>query len=505
MEKKFAIIDLGSNSVRMIIMKIDQDHSYRMIDEAKEMVRLSEGMGREMILKPTPIKRTIKALKLFKKLLEVHHVDEVFLVATAAVRNAINQKEFLQIVYTETGFEFEVITGEKEGYYAYLGVINTIDINECVIIDVGGGSTELVLVENRQIKEAISFPFGAVILTEGYLDRKQESTEKMKQLEEYIAKQFKKVDWLKKAVGLPVVGIGGTARTLAKINKNEIEFPLTSLHNYQITSKEMIAAFNKVSKAKIHERKNIPGVNKERADIIVGGIVPIKCLVEYLKADKLIISGNGLREGVFFEKYILECYPVNRLLKDVLHHSINNVLRNYDANIIHSYHIRKLALSIFDQMTDLHGLGKEERKLLSAAALLHDIGNYVDYYNHQKHGFYLVLNSRLNGLRNRELVMCAFIVAMHREVDFRRDWKSYSMLISKKDFEIIIKLSIFLNIAEKLDRSEARIIEDVECLIEGERVQIKVKSATSPELEICTAYKVQKAFKKAFNRDLEII
>ncbi len=505
MEKKFAIIDLGSNSVRMIIMKIFNDNSYKMLDEVKEMVRLSEGMGSDLTLKFTPMKRTINALKLFKKLIEVHQVEEIFLVATAAVRNATNQNEFLIQVKEETGFEFEVIEGVKEAYYAYLGVINTIDIDRCVIIDVGGASTELVLVEDRKIKESISFPFGAVILTERFIEKNEISSQKLKQLETYIRKQFLKVGWLKKAVGLPVVGLGGTARTLAKIDKNKIKFPLVSLHNYQISYEEMLSAYQKVVATKYPQRKNIPGVNKDRADIIVGGLIPIKCLCQIIKTDRLIISGNGLREGVFFENYIKECVPNNKLLEDVLYHSVNNALKNYDVNIKHSYHVRKLALSIFDQTTNLHGLGMEDRKLLSVAALLHDIGNYVDYYNHHKHGFYLVLNSRLNGLRNRELVICAFIVSMHREVDFKRDWRPYQMLINKKDFETIKKLSLFLNIAEKLDRSEYGTVEDIVCEVDEDNVKMIVYSSTTPELEITAALKTQKDFKKIYNKKLKIV
>ncbi|WP_026478083.1 exopolyphosphatase [Alkaliphilus transvaalensis] len=502
MEKKFAIIDLGSNSVRMIIMKIFDDYSYKMLDEVKEMVRLSEGMGEEMTLKAAAMKRTIKALNLFKKLIEVHQVDETFLVATAAVRNAVNQDRFLEKVRMETNLEFEVISGKKEAYYAYLGVINTIDIDNCVIIDVGGGSTEIALVENRRIKHGISFPFGAVILTERFLGKTEIPHLKIQQLEKYIKKQLSQVEWLKKAIGLPVVGLGGTVRTLAKINKNEINFPLVSLHNYQITYHEMLRAYKKVVEAKSHERKNIKGVNKERSDIIVGGLVPVKSLCHYLKTDKIIISGNGLREGVFFEKYIKECYPGKKLFSSVLNHSVYNTLRNYDANIKHCYHIKKLALSMFDQTTELHGLGESERKLLSVAALLHDIGNYVDHYNHHKHGFYIVLNARLNGLRNRELVICAFIVLMHREVDLSKDWSPYKMLINKNDFEVIKKLSLFVNIAEKLDRGEYGAVNDIQCGIEEDHVNMKVKVRSLADLEIAAVQSTQKDFKKIFGKKL---
>lgn len=505
MERKYAIIDLGSNSVRMIIMKVYEDYSYKMIDEVKEMVRLSEGMGEELTLKPRAIGRTINALKLFKKLIEVHQPYKIYLMATAAVRNAANQQMFLDKVKTETGFDFTVLSGEKEAFYGYLGVINSIDIENCMIIDVGGASTELVWVENRKLKEAVSFPFGSVILSERFLEKDEISSSKLKKLEEFIGKKFKEVPWLNKCNTLPVVGLGGTARTLAKIDKNKIGFPLVSLHNYQMTYREVASAYGKVIKANYSQRKNIPGVNKDRADIIVGGMVPIKALMNYIKAEKLIVSGNGLREGVFYETYLQEYYQNSQLLEDVLFHSVHNTLKNYDVNLKHSYHVQKLALSIFDQTQKIHGLGNNERKLLSVGALLHDIGNYVEYYNHHKHGFYLVLNSRLNGLRNRELVMCAFIVALHRDMEYKRDWKEFQMLINKNDYEIINKLSVFVNIAERLDRTEYGSVEDVECFIEGDTLQIMLKSSVSPELEIAATSKCQRAFKRLFNKKLLVV
>lgn len=505
MHKKFAIIDLGSNSVRMIIMQVYEDGSYKMVDQAKEMVRLSEDMGEEMTLKPLAIQRTLYTLKLFKKLIDAHRVDQVFTIATAAVRNASNQQFFLDKVKVETGFDFEVISGEMEAYYDYLGVVNTIDLKDCIIIDIGGASTELVWVENRKMKEAVSLPYGAVTLTEKFLDKDVISAEKLKRLEQFMDRQYSEIEWLEDVAKLPVVGLGGSIRTLAKIDKRKIGFPLASLHNYQMTAGEVAYAYDMVVRANLEERKDIPGVGKERADIIVGGLTPIKVLMGHLKAHRLIISGNGLREGVFFQNYVRDLNHGGEIIEDVLFHSVENTLKNYEANRKHSYHVQKLALSLFDQTKEMHRMGEEERKLLSVGALLHDIGMYVDYYNHHKHGFYLTLNSRLNGLRNRELVMCAFIVAMHREEEFKEDWKSYNMLIDKNDYETIKKLSLFVRIAEKLDRSEYGSVEDVVCYLTPDALQIMLKTSNAPELEIAAAMKNGKAFEKIFHKKLYIV
>ncbi len=502
MSEKFAIIDLGSNSVRTIIMKIYNNGSYKMVDQAKEMVRLSENMGPEMTLKPKPIKRTLYTLKLFKKIIDAHKVDKVLCVATAAVRSAKNKDFFIKKVKEETGFEVNVISGEQEAYYDYLGVINTIDINDCILIDIGGASTEIAWIKNRKLKKAISLPYGAVLLTEQFLKEDFKSIERIRKLEEFICGEIEKIRWLKKLKRIPVVGLGGTIRTIAKIDKKKIKFPFQSLHNYQITKDEVLYAYNKVSSKKVKKIKKIKGVKKTRADIITAGLAPIKCLMDCVKTKKLIISGNGLREGIFFENYFKTLNKETKIVDDVLKSSIYNNLRIYDVNVKHAEHVKNLALSLFDQTEKLHGFGKKERKLLEVGAMFHDVGKYVDYYNHHRHGFYLTLNSRIYGLRNRELTICAFLVGRHRDTSLKESWKKYKMLIDKNDYKMIKKLSLFLKIAEMLDRGEYEIIEGVDCEVLSDCVIMKVKSIGDADLEIYNVNKFKKDFKKRLKREL---
>lgn len=504
MEKKFAIIDLGSNSVRMIIMKIYKDGSYKMIEQEKEMVRLSEGMGKELTLKPRAIERTLYTLKLFKKLLEAHKVDKVIAVATAAVRKARNKQDFLAKAKEVTGLDFNIISGEEEAYYGYLGVINTIDISSCVIIDIGGASTEVVWVADKKIKECISLPYGAVVLTETFLKKDPIPTADLKKLENFLFKRFNDIPWFQEVKKLPIIGLGGTIRTLAKIDKKKNKYPLERLHNYRLTLEKAASICDQVITSTVTERKKIPGLNKSRADIIAGGLAVIKVLKDLSEAEELIISGNGLREGVFFRNYLNELGYTEGIVEDILKHSLENVLKNYDANLKHCYHVQKLALSLFDQTKDMHGFGAEERKLLAVSSLLHDIGIYVDYYNHHKHGFYLVQNAKINGLKNKELLMCAFIVAMHRDVDFKKGWKTYSLLIDKQDYEVIKKLSLFVRIAENLDRNEFESINNLDCYISKNRLEIKLLTNNTPELEIGAAMRSEKDFYKLFKKNLVI-
>lgn len=506
MEKKIAIIDLGSNSVRLVIMKIFNNGSYKMIDQAKEMVRLSEGMGEKRILTPQAINRTIKNLQLFKTLIEAHRVDDIIAVATAAVRWAENQNYFINKVKRETGFNLRVLKGKEEAYYDYMGAINSIDFDDALVVDIGGGSTQLLRVEGRDLKDSISLPFGAVNLTERFLGHDMVEPKALDQLKNFLFEQFASISWLNKLKKTTIIGIGGTIRTLAKIDKKSISYPLEGLHNYRITKVEVADSFKKVTTTDLKGRCHIPGVNKERADIVAAGFTIINCLVEYLDTKKLIISGYGLREGVFFQEYFKIWGGNKKYVDSVLMHSINNILKNYDANLKHCFHVRELALTIFDQTNGLHCMGDEERKILEVGSLLHDIGMYVDYYNHHKHGFYLVLNSRINGLTNKELVMTAYIVGMHRNrEEIKEDWKHYKLIISKQDYETIKKLSIILKIAENLDRYGFGHVDALSCNIKGDTLEIKLKTNHSAILEITDAMKNEKNFEKLFSKKLVLV
>ncbi|MHC1720422.1 MAG: HD domain-containing protein [Clostridiaceae bacterium] len=505
MEDRIAIIDLGSNSARMIIMKILENGSFKMIDQAKEMVRLSEGMSQDNYLKPVAVNRTIGALKLFKKFIDSYEVENIVAIATAGVRNAINGGPFIDKVKTETGFDFDVISGEMEAHYDYIGVINTIAVDDCVILDIGGGSTEIILVEGRRIKNSISIPYGAVNMTERFLGKGEElARDRILKLEGFVRDQLSRLGWLDNARGLPVVGLGGSIRTLAKINKRAGGYFLEGLHNYRMEPVEVVEVYRKVTNTETSERKEIPGLQKDRADIIAGGLVPLKVLMEYINSEKLIISGNGLREGVFYKYYLKKLGFGDEIIPDVLHHSIFNTLKKYDVNIQHSRHICKLALEMFDQLKGMHGLGKDKRKLLEAGALLHDIGLYVDYYNHHSHGFYLTLNSNINGVSNKELVLCAFVTAMHRNESFKKNWNEYKMYISKEDYEVIRKLSIFVRIAEELDKNDYGSVEGLQCTCNENKVVIRLVPAVRAETWSGFELKSEKDFRKLFGRNIAL-
>lgn len=499
--KNIAIIDLGSNSVRMIIMQIQPNGAYKMIEQVKSMVKLSEGMWRDQRLQEGPIQRTLYTLSLFNELMQVHHVEEVYSLATAAVRNAENSDVFLERVHRDTQLDFRVITGEQEAYYDYLGVKGSLDYRDYLLIDTGGGSTELVLVREGKVKQSVSIPQGAITLTEAYDLTGAVSKEKLHEAQKAFGKAIDEIKWLKQAKNLPIIGIGGTLRSLAKIHMQAEKLPLKRIHGLVIESHTLEGYIEKIQKMTLEERMEVEGIGKERAEVIIGGLIPIQHLLETLKPVSFIMSNKGLREGFFFEYYAKRVPH----LPAVLEYSVENTLKNYQCNMRHHQHVAQLTMDIFDSLKETMGFTSQHQKWLRTAALLHDIGMHIDYFDHQDHSFYLILNTGIDGLSHEDLVKCAFIAGMHRiERKLSVDWKTYQHYMDKEDYKIIKKLSLILMIAEKIERRESGVVKNISGQITDKEYIIELESHENLMLEIAALSNLEKAFRKNYKRQLRV-
>ena len=298
------VIDLGSNSVRMQISQIDDYGGYTIIGYFREYVRLSEKMGKEMILKEEPMKRTIQALKDFKARYTQYDNVVVKAVATAAVRGAKNQAEFLKRVKDEVGLDLQVISGSTEAYLDYVGVVNTLPIRNGIIMDCGGASTELVWVQNGACKERISIPIGSVVLSQNYNLSDTISASDLYNAMNAAGQKISTVRWLGLVHNLPLVALGGSNRTIAKIHRREVTDEvdeLPDIHGMHLPPHYIFNLVGKLIAMNKDERMKIPGLAKNRADVIVGGLIPISLVLRNLQISEVIFSNCGLRDGILFE------------------------------------------------------------------------------------------------------------------------------------------------------------------------------------------------------------
>ncbi len=289
----FAVIDLGSNSVRMSINALEKDGSYKVLEKVRATVRLGEGMSRDNFLKEEAMTRVVDTIVDFCRLAEKYKCVSIAAIATAALRKAANKELFLSRVKEKAGIEFEVISGEQEAYYSYLAVKETVTITDGVIFDTGGGSTEITLVKNGEIKHAVSLPLGAVMLTEQLCNRTG------MQLYKYVASHIGAISWLDECESLPLYGIGGSARTMAMLHKKRL-LKHDELDGIKIPYSSVAKIYQNIFNTPPEKRKDIKGMDVSRADIILAGLTPVKVLMDMTGSTSVCICSAGVKEGVFF-------------------------------------------------------------------------------------------------------------------------------------------------------------------------------------------------------------
>ncbi|KYH34092.1 exopolyphosphatase [Clostridium tepidiprofundi DSM 19306] len=495
--KNISIIDIGSNSLRLILVSIFDNGAFKVIDEFKESIRLGSDM-KDNCLNENRMSNAIELLKTFKKLSDSVQVSPIIAVATEAVRKAKNKNIFLEKVKNECGIDIKVLTGEEEAYYDYLGAINSINTKDSIIIDIGGSSTELAWIENNTIKESISLPIGAIVLSKKFDINNKLSNKEENQIVDFITKTFNDIPWLKNVKNLPVIGIGGTIRNICKIHRKNIDYPLDLNHNYIMSAKDVNEVYSIVKCKSTDELKKLKGLSKNRADIFAGACCEFNTFIELLDTKHIIISGYGLREGLVFE-YVFNNYNVK---KNVLDFSLDCIMTNLNLNKNHSMHVYNLTLSLFNQLSELHCIEDDLNNVIKTACFLHDCGTSISYYDHHKHSFYIMTNSRIRGLSHRELLLSAFIAANHRKGTFSISKTKYKKILSSNDERIIKIVSIMLRLSESLDKNLAGSVKDISCKIDNETVFINLISEEYPSLEIIEAQKNAENFKELFNKKL---
>ena len=503
--EKIGIIDLGSNSARLVIVNLFADGYFMVVDELKESVRLGQDMERDGFLKPQRVAETIKTLKMFRKLCDASGVTRIIAVATAAVRRAKNQRSFLDEIQASCGIKIRVLTAEEEAVYVYRGVINTMDVPKGIILEIGGGSTKIVYYNRRNILNYATLPFGAVTLTGLFCEEGLKPEEVAKKIEQFFIEQLKKVEWLAEVdPDVQMIGVGGSFRNLFKISKMVHKYPHDNVHNYTMLTEDFTPVYDMIKVLDLDKKKKIKGLSAERADILPAALAIIKSFISFFKFERFIMSAAGLREGIMFNQAlpITEEKPIS----DVLNYSLTTLVKYYGVDEKHVEHVVNLSIQLFKQLRVLHKFPRQYLRVLKVAATLHDCGQRMKYYNHQRHSCYMILNSNLYGVSHRDIVLAAFTACCHNREDINAyDWARYREILNEEDIEIVKRLGIILRIAESLNRSMSGTVKSINCDILGDSVIMKTEVDADATLEIRNAMTASAEFKKCFHKNLEIL
>ena len=497
---RLAVVDLGSNTFRLVVFEYTlPDGPFRLVDEIREVVRLTEGTGPGAPISDEAIARAARVGRLFAGYCRNSDIDEVRAVATSAIRDAPNGAEVLQAI-VDGGLPARVISGDDEARYGYLGAVNGTTLTDGLVAELGGGSIQVGRVSDRLLTHSVSRPLGAVRMTDAFMTGPLSTRDDVKRLRRHAVDVFRQDPFI--ADGQRVVAMGGALRTLAAMAQKATDYPLNEVHGYVLNRAVLADLIEEMVSLPKRERKRIPGLKADRADIMLAGAVVVDALMQVADVDRIEICAQGLRWGVFWEAFLAPAEPP--LVADVRGTSVRDLAQVYGYDPVHANQVAHLALDIFDGLgrLGLHDSDPREREWLQAAAMLHDVGTLVDYNDHHKHGHYLVLNAGLAGFRHRELVIIAQLVRGHRKSI--QSPGALGALLKPSDEERILRLASFLRIAEQLEVGRERAIESIDCARTGDLVTLLVHAQGDVDVAIWSAEQEAPVFKRATGQRLAV-
>jgi exopolyphosphatase/guanosine-5'-triphosphate,3'-diphosphate pyrophosphatase len=507
---RLGAIDIGSNSVRLLVAEALRGGTYRILDEEREPTRLGRSAQAEGRLDEESMDRTVAALRTFKEIATGYQVTRLRTIATCAVREARNGPEFCRRVREEVGLEVEVISGEREARLAFTSVQHAFDLSgrNTIVADIGGGSTEIVFATGSLIESIFSTPLGAVRLTEqfglGDCCDAPEAGRALERLDEEIAAVLKKRTTKPLFAPHLLVGCGGTFTTLAELvmaTRRESNMPVAG---YTVSHAEVRHLLDRLRKMPLRARRSMPGMTPDRADIIVAGLSIIDALLKRFHVNTLAIHTRGVRDGLLREMIEEAAVGSGSVDEPALREAaIERLAAACSGEVEHGRTVAALAGRIFEQLATPLDLPAGDRLLLECAARLQDVGYVINYDQHHKHSYHLIRNSRLPGLRPHDLELIANVARYHRGALPKKKHENLSRLAAD-DQRRVQRLAAILRIAGGLDRSRSQQVRDVVARVDDGRAVLDVVADQEPQVDIWGAERRTDLFEKVFGMKVDV-
>ena len=489
---KLALLDIGSNSIHMLLTEIQPDFSYKILDRFKDVTRLGEDTFKSGQFSPDVLAKGIDVVRNLATLTRNRGFTRIEAVATSAVREASNGGQFIEAIQQQTGIRVRVVTGQEEARLIYLGVRQSMDFGDrnVLIADVGGGSVELIVGNRNKLLHAASLKLGAIRLKDLYLRQDAPSGGRLERLKEAVETQLKAALPRFKKVGFDdFVGTSGMIGNLAEImHLHKTGRPIPQLNLARFSFKDVTAAEKLLVKTPLKQRHEIPGVDPKRADVLVPAIIVLSTLMEWLDISELTVSDKAIREGLlhdFIERH-REGIQAEQEIPNIRRRDVLRLARKCQYDPVHTHHVARLCLQIFDQTASAHKRGEREREWLEYAAILHDVGYLINSRQHHKHSYYLIKNCDLVGFTADEIELIANIARYHRKAIPEDDHRTLKDL-SPDLRDTLTVLGGILRVGDALDRSHFGVVQSIHCAVSSDAVDIGLIATDEAALEIWAA------------------
>ena len=491
---RIAAIDIGTNSIHMIVVQVRPDLSFEVVDREKEMVRLGAGGLDGRSLTPTATTAALQTLAKFRRLADSHKVDEIVAAATSAIREADNGGDFIAEVARRTGIKIRVISGTEEARLIHLAAVYGVHMggSPAVVIDIGGGSIEVTLGTASHLSHARSFKLGVIRLTERFVRTDPLAPRDERRLVKHINKEIGGyLDTIADKRFDRVIGTSGTILSLGALALSEDGVVRDeALRNRRVSAKAIHRLRKRLSGADLEARLHMDGLDPRRADIAVAGSVLLDSVLRRLGADDITLCDLALREGLVLDYIHRNTATIRKIERypDVRRRSIVELGERCGYSAAHARHVSQLALSVFDQTRAVHKLADREREWLEYGALLHDAGVHISYERHHRHSYYLIKNGELRGFDPQEIEIIALLARYHRQATPKKSHDGYGSL--KGGLRRTVRtLAAMLRLAEGLDRSHAQVVTALDVVPRGDAYLIRLRAAGDAELELWAAHR----------------
>jgi exopolyphosphatase / guanosine-5'-triphosphate,3'-diphosphate pyrophosphatase len=506
---RLAAIDVGSNTIRFTVAEVQDDDTYRILDEEREMVRLGEKLDRTGRLSDAAVERALTAIGKMKAIADGFKITELRAIATSAVREAANGRAFTREVMRQHKVRIDVISGEEEAQLAFRSAARHFDLQgrSTAVVDIGGGSVEVILSAGTAIDHVYSLPLGAVRVTERLVRSDPLRNKHWKLMKEEIDRGIRATIRQQAHRAEIMVGSGGSFTALAHMSKWQREGRHGSVQGYVLTPAEIIHLLDRLREAPLEARRRMPGLSPDRADIILAGATVIARLVRRLGTQQILVNERGIRDGLLL--HMISELPGRSSITQ-LPQSGNRVewarhfARKCRSNERHCEQVATLALQIFEGIKTRFGLPASSRDLLQAAALLHDIGYLISHSKHHKHAYHLILHGDLPGFSPHEVELIANVARYHRRAFPKKRHENLARLTADER-RLIGRLSGILRIADGLDRTHSQAVTGLKVRALRNSLRLSIEAAASPEVECADAQRKSDLFKQAFDTEVEMV
>lgn len=498
---KKAIIELTTTKIRLVLLETKNNVYYNVIDEFSDNLALGKEVYSDLIIKPVVTKELLKVLKMYRRICDRNGITEVFAYATKFLSYAKNNKSVTEEIYNTCGFAFTILTSEEQMKLIFTGATNSCDVPKGFFFYIGDRETYVIQFNRRNILNSAILPFGTEEVSKFYEDEENDN----KKFNENFGAEIDKLNFLKATdEETQYLSAGNAMAVIGKIARKATRYPIDIENGYVLN----IDSFNKVYELLEtlgHDKtKKIKGIGAESADEILAGAKIAKKLIDSMQSNEITISADELLDGYISSVVLPEIN--NRPLSDMLIYSLENINAFFSTPGSNNIKVYELCINVFKQLKVIHKLPRAYVKPMRIAGFMYDCGKRIDFYNYKKNGFEVILNSRIKGVSQKDLLLAAFACQYQDLDNFNlTDWVRYSNIVSEEDLDAVKKIGVLIELASALDASKSSSIDDLACDILGDSIIIKTIINKDADFEIKEGMKVNSNFKKVFTKFVEII